>query len=55
MEIDSWTKPYHDAGHDIESIFSGEAKCKRCGSYMIDLSEDLVYGSMRKCKEIEHV
>lgn len=45
-----WQQPYADAGHDVESVFSGpEYSCKRCGAAQIDLSEDLVYGQMRKC------
>lgn len=52
---DSFMKPYEDAGHDIKSLFepSGNYRCSRCGSYQIDLSEDLVYGDMRKCKSDE--
>lgn len=46
----SFMKPYSDAGHDVASLFSdGGSKCSRCGTYQIDLSEDLAYGSMRKC------
>lgn len=52
---DFWSKPYHDAGHDIESVFSPAGKCSRCGSYTIDLSEDLMYGKMRKCKDVKDV
>lgn len=52
---DSFKKPYKDAGHDIKSLFEsgGNYKCSRCGSYQIDLSEDLMYGDMRKCKDIK--
>lgn len=52
-DINSFQQPYADAGHDVESLFSkGGYKCSRCGAYLIDLSEDLVYGPMRKCVEI---
>lgn len=48
--LNPWTQPYFDAGHDIESIFSPPSyQCSRCGAHQIDLSEDLVYGSMRLC------
>ena len=50
--VESWQQPYVDAGHDAESLFrSKEYKCKRCGAYQIDLSEDLVYGEMTKCQK----
>lgn len=51
---DSFMTPYEDAGHDIKSLFEpGKYKCSQCDAYQIDLSEDLVYGNMRKCKDIE--
>lgn len=52
---DSFMKPYQDAGHDIKSLFEPDSnyKCSHCGAYLIDLSEDLMYGDMRKCKDIE--
>ena len=51
---DSFMKPYEDAGHDIKSLFEpGQYKCSRCGAHQINLSVDLVYSNMRKCKDIE--
>lgn len=45
-------KPYADAGHDIESLFNPNSyRCSRCHSWLIDLSEDLAYGEMRRCAE----
>lgn len=51
VQIDSFKQPYADAGHDVESVFATPSyKCKVCGAYQIDLSEDLAYGDMRTCK-----
>jgi len=51
-DLDNFKQPYAEAGHDVESLFRvNHYKCDKCGAYQIDLSEDLVYGQMRKCKE----
>lgn len=47
---ETWTKDYADAGHDVESLFTQPFCCKRCGGTQIDLSEDLAYGQMSRCK-----
>lgn len=55
LVLDHFTQPYHDAGHDLSSLFEPERyRCKRCGAYQIDLSEDLVYGEMRTCQAQEN-
>lgn len=50
-KTDDILRPYLEAGHDLDSLFKdgGEYKCAKCGSHQINLSEDLVYGEMRKC------
>lgn len=49
--MDSWQKPYADAGHDVASVFAHpKYECARCGAAQIDLSEDLAYGDMRPCR-----
>lgn len=54
IAVDHFMQPYHDAGHDLPSLFKpGPYRCERCGAYQIDLSEDLVYGEMRKCQAQE--
>lgn len=51
--VEAWQQPYAEAGHDIASVFNPlTTKCKLCGTPQIDLSEDLVYGPMRKCRAI---
>lgn len=48
--MDTFMKPYSDAGHDVGSLFAYPAyKCKICGAAQIDLSEDLMYGDIRPC------
>lgn len=48
--LDTFMKPYSDAGHDVGSLFAYPAyKCKICGAAQIDLSEDLMYGDIRPC------
>ena len=44
---------YSGAGHDVESLKRvNHYRCDRCGAHMIDLSEDLAYGEMRKCDHL---
>ncbi len=47
--------PYWEKGHDMEGLLKHELnyKCRRCGTYQIDLSEDMWYGEMRECKLLE--
>lgn len=51
-EFPSFMKPYADAGHDLHSLFNHkyDYKCKLCNAYQVDLTEDLIYGTMRPCK-----
>ena len=49
INLNSFNKPYHDKGHDIQSLFNYPFKCQKCGAYQIDLSEDGLYGDMTEC------
>lgn len=51
MDIDSFQRPYAEAGHDVASLFDVKTsnKCKDCGAYLIDLAEDMVFGDLRPC------
>ena len=37
-----------EKGHVVP--MDGNYKCSKCGTYLIDLTEDAAYGSVRKCK-----
>ena len=53
--LSAFMLPYAEAGHDVDSVFAAPSyKCSRCGSYLIDLSEDLAYGPMRECEAVRN-